>query len=136
MPMARMPLAAAWAGLGIGGFVWANAVLLRTLHHTADIPFRINALLGSNLVQASLPLFWTLLALVAMVLATRRGWRAVWMVGAGLMFTVVLKLLLVDLSNVGTIERIVSFVGVGLLMLVVGYFAPAPPKALNTKDMP
>lgn len=51
------------------------------------------------------------------------------MVGAGLMFTVVLKLLLVDLSNVGTIERIVAFVGVGLLMLVVGCFAPAPPKA-------
>lgn len=58
------------------------------------------------------------------------------MVGAGLMFTVVLKLLLVDLSNVGTIERIVAFVGVGLLMLVVGCFAPAPPKALNTKDKP
>ena len=58
------------------------------------------------------------------------------MVGADLMFTVVLKLLLLDLSNVGTIERIVAFVGVGLLMLVVGYFAPAPPKALNKKDKP
>lgn len=134
MPVAGMPLAAAWAGLGIGGFVWANAVLLRTLHHYADVPFRIDALLGSDLVQASLSLFWTLIALVAMVLATRRGWRALWMVGAGLMFAVVLKLLLVDLSNVGTIERIVSFVGVGLLMLVVGYFAPAPPKAINTED--
>lgn len=133
MPMARMPLAAAWASLGIGGFVWANVILLRTLHHTADVPFRIDALLGSDLVQASLSLFWTLIALVAMVLATRRGWRALWMAGAGLMFAVVLKLLLVDLSNVGTIERIVSFVGVGLLMLVVGYFAPAPPKAIDTK---
>ena len=135
MPMAGMSLAAAWASLGIGGFVWANAVLLRTLHHYAAVPFRIDALLGSDLVQASLSLFWTLIALVAMVLATRRGWRALWLVGAGLMFAVVLKLLLVDLSNVGTIERIVSFVGVGLLMLVVGYFAPAPPKVINTKDM-
>lgn len=136
MPMARIPLVAAWAGLGIGGFVWANAVLLRTLHHFAAVPFRIDVLLGSDLVQASLSLFWTLIGLVAMVLATRRGWRALWMVGAGLMFAVVLKLLLVDLSNVGTIERIVSFVGVGLLMLVVGYFAPAPPKAIAVKELP
>lgn len=136
MPMARLPLATAWAGLGIGGFVWANAVLLRTLHHYAAVPFRIDMLLDSDLVQASLSLFWTLIALVAMVLATRRGWRTLWMVGAGLMFAVVLKLLLVDLSNVGTIERIVSFVGVGLLMLVVGYFAPAPPKAIAVKESP
>lgn len=134
MPMAGMPLANAWAGLGIGGFVWANAVLLRTLHHYAAVPLRIDLLLASDLVQASLSLFWSLIALIAMVLATRRGWRGLWMVGAGLMFVVVLKLLLVDLSNVGTIERIVSFVGVGLLMLVVGYFAPAPPKAIDTKD--
>jgi uncharacterized membrane protein len=35
----------------------------------------------------------------------------------------------VDLSNVGTIARIVSFIGVGVLMLVVGYFSPVPPKA-------
>lgn len=67
MSMARMPLATAWAGFDIGGFVWVNAVLLRTLHQTADIPFRIDALLGSDLVQASLSLFRTLLALVAMV---------------------------------------------------------------------
>jgi uncharacterized membrane protein len=51
-----------------------------------------------------------------------------WLAGAGLMAAVVGKLLLVDLSSAGTIERIVSFVGVGLLMLVIGYLAPAPPK--------
>jgi uncharacterized membrane protein len=37
-------------------------------------------------------------------------------------------LLLVDLSNVGGAERIVTFIAVGVLMLVVGYFAPLPPK--------
>lgn len=134
LPMAQMPLATAWAALAVGAFLWANAVLLRTLHHDAGVPFQIDAMLGSDLVQASLSLFWTLIALGAMVLATLRGWRPVWMIGAGLMFMVVLKLLLVDLSKVGTIERIVSFVGVGVLMLVVGYFAPAPPKGIDTKD--
>jgi len=41
---------------------------------------------------------------------------------------VVLKLLLVDLSGTGTVTRIVSFIGVGVLMLVIGYVAPLPAK--------
>ena len=40
----------------------------------------------------------------------------------------VLKLLLVDLSGTGTVTRIVSFIGVGVLMLVIGYVAPLPAK--------
>ena len=39
-----------------------------------------------------------------------------------------LKLLLVDLSGSGTVTRIVSFIGVGVLMLVIGYVAPLPSK--------
>jgi len=38
----------------------------------------------------------------------------------------VAKLLLVDLSGSGTVTRIVSFIGVGLLMLVIAYVAPLP----------
>ena len=38
------------------------------------------------------------------------------------------KLVLVDLSHLGGIERIVSFIGVGVLMLVIGYFSPVPPR--------
>jgi uncharacterized membrane protein len=41
---------------------------------------------------------------------------------------VILKLFFIDLSSVGSIERIVSFVGVGLLMLVIGYYSPLPPR--------
>ena len=43
------------------------------------------------------------------------------------MAVVIVKLFFVDLANVGSIERIVSFLGVGLAMLVVGYFSPLPP---------
>ena len=42
---------------------------------------------------------------------------------------VVAKLLLVDMAGVGTLYRIVSFIGVGLLMLVIGYVSPLPPAA-------
>ena len=48
--------------------------------------------------------------------------------GAVLMAVVVAKLFLVDLSGAGTVERIVSFIGVGVLMLVIGYLSPVPPK--------
>jgi uncharacterized membrane protein len=70
-----------------------------------------------------------------MVLATRRALRELWIVGAALMGVVVVKLLLVDLSNAGTVERIVSFLGVGALLLVIGYFSPVPPahRAENPK---
>ena len=44
------------------------------------------------------------------------------------MTVVVAKLFLVDLSGAGTVQRIVSFVGVGILMLVIGYLSPVPPK--------
>ena len=63
-----------------------------------------------------------------MVVATRRALRPVWLAGAALMGVVVVKLFLIDLSGIGTVERIVSFIGVGLLMLVVGYFSPVPPR--------
>jgi uncharacterized membrane protein len=45
------------------------------------------------------------------------------------MTVVVAKLFLVDLGNAGTLGRVVSFLGVGVLLLIVGYFAPVPPRA-------
>jgi len=53
--------------------------------------------------------------------------RPIWMVGAVLLGIVVVKLFLVDLASVGSLMRIVSFMAVGGLMLVIGYFAPLPP---------
>ena len=41
---------------------------------------------------------------------------------------VVVKLFLIDLSQMSGVERIVSFIGVGILMLLMGYFVPLPPK--------
>jgi len=108
-------------------FLWLNAMLLRTLHQWFGVAYDWDALLASTLVQTSLSIFWALLAFAAMLVATRQRERIVWMVGAALMGVVIGKLFLVDLSRVGSIERIVSFVGVGLLMLVVGYVSPIPP---------
>jgi uncharacterized membrane protein len=61
--------------------------------------------------------------------AARKSIRVAWLAGAVLLAVVVAKLFLVDLSRIGSIERIVSFLGVGLLMLIFGYFSPLPPAA-------
>lgn len=125
-------LASARPGLllvcGAGAFIWVNGMLLRTLHHWAGLPFALEPMLSSRLVQASFSILWTLLAMAAMVVATRRALRPLWVSGAGLMGVVVVKLFVVDLSGIGTVERIVSFIGVGLLMLLVGYLSPVPPR--------
>lgn len=116
-----------WALFAGLAFIWLNAVLLRTLHHWAQVPWQVDALAHSTLVHATLSLCWTVLALAVMVLAHRRAWRVVWFVGAGLLAVVVVKLFLVDLSQLSGVTRIVSFLGVGLLLLLIGYVSPLPP---------
>ncbi|MFN0040028.1 MAG: DUF2339 domain-containing protein [Burkholderiales bacterium] len=124
----QVPPLIARAALGGAAFVYINGVLLRTLHHWAEIPWRLDDMMRADLVQASLSVFWTVLALMAMLTAYRRGMRALWLAGAGLMAIVVAKLFLLDFAKIGGVERIVTFIGVGILMLVIGYFAPLPPK--------
>jgi len=107
-------------------FLWLNAVALRTLHHDVGIPWAVDALWNATLVQVVLSLLWTTIALAAMVVANRLAARGGWIAGAALLAVVVAKLFVVDLSRVGSIERIVSFIGVGVLLLAVGYLAPVP----------
>jgi uncharacterized membrane protein len=128
-PIATVPRGQAYGVLAALVFVWVNAVLLRTLHHWGGVPFTLESMLRSDIVQTAFSILWTLVALASMGLATRRSLRAAWIAGAILMAVVVVKLFMIDLSNVGTIQRIVSFVGVGVLMLVLGYFSPVPPRS-------
>jgi uncharacterized membrane protein len=120
------PVAATGAAFA---FIWANGVLLRTLHHWAGIPYELAPMMRSMLVQASLSIFWTVLALTLMVYATRAARRGVWLAGATLMAAVVVKLFVAELRDANGVERIVSFIVVGLLMLAIGYFAPVPPRS-------
>jgi uncharacterized membrane protein len=108
-------------------FVAINTVWLRVAHHWGGVPWDGHSLFASFLVQAGYSILWTLVALGLMVGANRRRLRAPWMLGAGLLGVTLLKLFVIDLSNRGGSERIVVFIAVGLLMLVVGWFAPLPP---------
>ena len=126
--MQLVNLGGEYACVGAAAFVAANGILLRTLHHWAGVPFHLETMLRSMLVQAALSIFWSVLAMCIMTVAARLKLRALWITGAALMGVVVVKLFLVDLSNVGGVERIVSFIGVGLLMLLIGYVSPVPPR--------
>ncbi|OAJ60140.1 DUF2339 domain-containing protein [Paraburkholderia ginsengiterrae] len=111
-------------------FLWFNALLLRTLHHWFGVPYHLAAMSHSMLVQASISVFWTVCALAMMIWATRRESRVVWFIGGALLTATVVKLFLFDLSHVTGIERIVSFIGIGSMLLLIGYFSPLPPKGV------
>jgi uncharacterized membrane protein len=117
------------SALALIAFLALNGALVRALSHWAGVPFSLEGLRQSTLAQTSFSIFWALLALITMLAATRRANRVVWIAGSGLLAIVVIKLFLVDLSRIGSIERIISFVSVGVLMLVLGYFSPLPPAA-------
>jgi uncharacterized membrane protein len=114
-----------WFGAAL--FLLVNAIVFRTVHHWADVPWRWSALVGSKPLQAALTLAWTATALPLMVAAGRRGIRALWMVGGALLAVVVAKLFLVDLAALSGLPRVVAFLGVGMLLLLIGYMAPLPP---------
>ena len=109
-------------------FVWLNVILLRSVHTWGGVVYRMDTLFDSSLVQTSLSIFWTLIGLTGTVISSRLGSRKTWIYGAMLIGIVVLKLFVIDLDNSSSIERIISFLVVGLLLLMVGYFSPIPPK--------
>ncbi|WP_201577797.1 DUF2339 domain-containing protein [Psychrobacter okhotskensis] len=116
--------------LGSISFWLISSMLIRTLHATIGTPLWDSIQGGawsSEQVQTGLTILWTLLALVATIIASRYWQRALWFMGIGLLGVVVLKLVIVDLSQTEAIWRVISFLGAGSLILLIGYLAPLPP---------
>ncbi len=121
---------------GFAAFACVNGMLIRSLCYWLAIPFDWDSLMHSQMVQMSLSILWTVCALGIMVYAARRRLRVIWFVGAVLMTIEVAKLFIVDLSSAGSLERIVSFIVVGGLLLLIGYFSPLPPASTIASDRP
>jgi len=113
---------------GATAFALLTGMVLRTCHHWAGVPWSAHALFASTLAQAALSVAWSLIGVALMVAGHRGARRAWWATGAALLAVVVAKLFLVELADRASLERIVSFIVVGGLMLAVGYFAPIPPR--------
>ena len=116
-----------YAWFGVAVFVFVNAIVFRSVHQWLGVPWRFGALLASKPLQAALTLTWTATALPIMLIATRRAIRPLWMTGAALLAVVVVKLFALDLGSLAGLPRVVAFLGVGVLLLLIGYLAPLPP---------
>lgn len=114
--------------LSLAAFIWFNAILLRTLHYWLQIPYSLEALWHAMPVQIALSIFWTFLALIGTFIAARYKLRDLWFIGFGLIIIVIIKLFIIDLSATNALERIITFIGVGILLLINGYVSPLPPK--------
>jgi uncharacterized membrane protein len=127
LPAVRDTTRYAWLGVGLFGLL--NGAALRTAHHWGGIPWQLSALLASKLLQAGLTLAWTATAVVLMFFAARRALRPLWMTGAGLLALAIGKLFLIDLGTLSGLPRVIAFLGVGTLLLLIGYLSPLPPIA-------
>ncbi|MBO9883487.1 DUF2339 domain-containing protein [Xanthomonas sp. D-109] len=118
--------------LATAGFLWITSVTLHAVHYWAAVPWP--GVLGDGVAQTSLTVVWSVLGVLGWVLGSRRGQRGLWLAGAVLMAVVLGKLLLVDRGNLGNVAGIASFIAYGLLCTVVGYLAPAPPRAAEPAE--
>ena len=116
------------AVLVAAGFAFVTAATLRGVHHLGAVPWD-ERIASSMLAQTSLTVVWSVLGVVGWVTGSRRGSRPLWLAGAVLMGIVLAKLLLIDRTHLGSGFGIASFIAYGLLCTVIGYFAPAPPRA-------
>ena len=113
---------------GLGAFVTVSSMLVRGFASVWGTPTWEQGAWSVSMVQTGLTILWTVIAMVLMFLANKKAIRLVWFAGIALLTMVVAKLVLIDMSNTSAVLRVVSFIGAGLLMLVIGYLAPLPPK--------
>ena len=111
-----------------------SSILLRTLYHYADLPYWSSAAWQNSTVQMGLTILWASVALLLTTLASKKAWRAIWMLGIAVLSLVIVKLIFLDLSHNHTLTRIISFIASGLIMLVIGYFSPLPPAQKEKLD--
>lgn len=113
--------------LMMSSLLWLSSyVVLRALHVYFATPYNDWEMWGNALVQLSFTLLWVSLAFICMLTATKRNLRSLWIFGGCILVLVTLKLVLFDLSHIGTLTRVISFLGAGLVMLVIAYIAPMP----------
>lgn len=120
------------AWIAATGFVVVTVMVLRAVHHLAGVEWSAEALLNSNVSQAALSVAWAVMAVVAWVGGSRHGNRLLWLTGAILLGLVLAKLILIDRSFLSTVAGIVSFLAFGVLSILIGYLAPAPPRVSSS----
>ena len=112
-------------------FLWANSIVLRCLSQTFDITWSTFTLWHNNIVQMTASLLWMLSAVILIAIGHRYSLRKIWFCGQLIQIIVIIKLIFVDIREIDGLLRAFAFIGVALLMLLIGYLAPLPPKQNN-----
>ena len=125
-----------WTVAGGAALVGIAAAVARAAHIAGGVPYDVDALFASVRFQAPLAVAWTVLALALTTVAARRASRPLWFFGVAVLALVVAKLFAVDLAQARALEVVGAFVVVGVLVLVVGYRSPLPPKRDEPGEAP
>ncbi|GEM47465.1 membrane protein [Deinococcus cellulosilyticus NBRC 106333 = KACC 11606] len=112
----------------LGGVLGVSGMIVRFMHAQFGVPWDFGNIVDHNNTQTVLSIFWSITALIFTVYANRSRDRDLWTIGAGILVFVVVKLFILDLSGSDTWARVISFLGVGLLLLFMGFVAPVPPR--------
>jgi len=96
-------------------FIVINTVWLHILHHFLGVTWDASALFNSDIVQMGYVIPWTLIAIGVMLMANKKRLanyaRQLWLLGAALLGLNLVKLMLIDLSHVHSVERMSLLLG-------------------------
>jgi len=88
-----------------------------------------------NARQTGVSIFWGLYAIALLAVGFRRRSAMIRYVGLALLTLTVGKVLVIDLARVPTVYRVVSFLGVGLLLVATSVaYTKLAPKLLGTSE--
>jgi uncharacterized membrane protein len=114
---------------GLAVFFWANALLGRAVFYMSeDMGYSFSWLMDSAAYQLAIAVLWGLAGFAFIAYGFKKFRKTYWTIGAAVLAVDAVKLLLIDLSRVDTMQRILSFLGVGLIFIAIGYFFPLPRK--------
>jgi uncharacterized membrane protein len=115
------------AVLMVLSLLWLSSyIVLRALHMYLGTPLNSLEVWSNATVQLSLTILWVLLAFATMWIAALKALKPMWILGGSILVIVTLKLVLFDLSHIGTLTRVLSFLLAGGVMLLIAYIAPMP----------
>ena len=106
---------------------WSTVEVARIFHFYYRVPFSIPALWNNLVFQTAITFLWGFWSLGMMRFASKKiEHHRIWNIGAVLLSCNIFKLIFADLSGSETLTRVFSFIGLGLLLILIGCLAPAP----------
>jgi uncharacterized membrane protein len=90
--------------------------------------------LNQMLLPAVVSLLWAAIGALLSWLSVRKQSRTLWSLGAFMLVTSALKLILLDFGSLGQLGNILAMLAVGGVFLLVAWLAPFPPRVAAPSD--